>query len=71
MTSPTAARRDRLTGIACVIGTLVGWASILLFLKHLAPFLDSWTTNGWRYGLSALMWLPLVVVGVWRKTLPR
>ncbi len=54
-----------------MIGTLVGWASILLFLKHLAPFLDSWTTNGWRYGLSALMWLPLVVVGVWRKTLPR
>lgn len=71
MTSTAAARHDRFIGIACVIGTLVGWASILLFLKHLVPYLDSWTTNGWRYGLSALMWLPVVLVGLARKSLPK
>jgi drug/metabolite transporter (DMT)-like permease len=63
-------RREQFIGITCILGTLVGWASILLFLKHLVPYLDGWTTNGWRYGLSALLWLPLLVSGVWKGTLP-
>ena len=52
-------------------GTLVGWASILLFLKHLVPYIDAWTANGWRYGVSALLWLPLLLVGARRGTLPK
>ncbi len=60
-----------LAGICFVTGTLLGWASILLFLKHLVPFLDAWTTNGWRYGVSALLWLPLLLTGVRRGTLPK
>lgn len=58
-------------GICFVTGTLLGWASILLFLKHLVPFIDAWTANGWRYGVSALLWLPLLLVGARRGTLPK
>jgi drug/metabolite transporter (DMT)-like permease len=71
MKGHVSARRDGIVGIVCILGTLVGWASILLFLKHLVPYLDGWTTNGWRYGLSALMWLPLVIVGASKGTLPQ
>lgn len=62
--------REKFVGIVCVFGTLVGWASILLFLKALTPYLDSWTTNGWRYGISALLWLPLLLISAWRGKLP-
>ncbi|HVP13471.1 MAG TPA: DMT family transporter [Phycisphaerae bacterium] len=57
-------------GVVYVVATLVGWASILLFLKQLSPYMDGWTSNGWRYGISALLWLPLLVVGGRRGTLP-
>ena len=56
----------RLFGVVTVLLTLVGWSSIPLFLKHFASLIDAWTSNGWRYGFSALLWLPLVVV-VWRR----
>ncbi len=58
------------TGIFFVVATLLGWSSVLLFLEYLTPFIDAWTANGWRYGLSALLWLPLLVVGLARGTLP-
>jgi drug/metabolite transporter (DMT)-like permease len=63
-------RHDRTFGVLCVVGTLVGWASILLFLRALAPYLDAYTTNGWRYGVSALLWLPLLITSARRGTLP-
>ena len=58
------------TGIAMVVLTLLGWSSVLLFLRHLADHIDVWTANGWRYGLSALLWLPLLVRGLWGRSLP-
>ena len=57
-------------GIVFVVATLLGWSSVLLFLEYLTVYIDAWTANGWRYGLSALMWLPLLVVGVRRGRLP-
>lgn len=64
------ARRYDAVGIFCVVATLLGWSSVLLFLKYLTGSIDAWTANGWRYGISALMWLPLLIVGVRRGTLP-
>ncbi len=58
------------TGIVLVVLTLTGWSSVLLFLEHLTAYIDPWTANGWRYGLAALLWLPLLVVGAARGTLP-
>jgi drug/metabolite transporter (DMT)-like permease len=67
------------TGLALLLATLLGWSSVLLFLKHLTGVIDSWTANGWRYGISALLWLPLLLYktgrgtlppGIWRRALP-
>jgi drug/metabolite transporter (DMT)-like permease len=65
----TLARHDR-KGIVFIVATLLGWASVLLFLKHLTPYIDGWTANGWRYGVSAALWLPLLLAGLHRGTLP-
>jgi drug/metabolite transporter (DMT)-like permease len=65
----TRPKRDA-TGVIFIVATLIGWASILLFLKQLSPYMDGWTSNGWRYGISALLWLPLLLVGGRRNTLP-
>lgn len=51
--------------------TLVGWSSIPLFLKHFSHSIDAWTSNGWRYGFSALIWLPVVLVVWQRRRLPK
>ncbi|MCA9286708.1 MAG: DMT family transporter [Phycisphaerales bacterium] len=60
-----------LLGTTTVLLTLLGWSSVPLFLRHFAESIDAWTSNGWRYGFSALLWLPLVVVGLARGWLPK
>lgn len=66
----TGPRESSASGAVFIVLTLLGWSSVLLFLKHLTPYIDAWTANGWRYGLSALLWLPILVVGTRRGTLP-
>jgi drug/metabolite transporter (DMT)-like permease len=62
-----------------IVLTLMGWTSIPLFLKHFTHLIDGWTANGWRYGFSALMWLPVLIwaalkhktpPNLWRAALP-
>ena len=60
----------RWLGVVCVLAALVGWSSIPLFLKHFSHSIDPWTSNGWRYGFSALFWSPVVVIGLARRSLP-
>ncbi|TVQ54063.1 MAG: DMT family transporter [Phycisphaerales bacterium] len=57
-------------GVLTVIITLVGWSSIPLFLKHFSHLIDAWTSNGWRYGFSALIWAPLLIIVAQRRRLP-
>jgi len=52
-----------------VVLTLVGWSSVPLFLRHFAESIDAWTSNGWRYGFSALIWLPVLIVASMRHRL--
>lgn len=54
-----------------VVMTLVGWSSVPLFLKHFADSIDTWTSNGWRYGFSALVWSPVLILGIAQSRLPR
>lgn len=57
-------------GASCVAVALVSWSSVLLFLRHLAPHIDVWTANGWRYGMCGLALLPLVGRGRRRGIAP-
>ena len=59
------------TGTATIILTLVGWSSIPLFLRYFADQIDAWTSNGWRYGFSALLWAPVLLLGWLYGRLPR
>ncbi len=65
-------------GVGMVLMTLAGWSSVPLFLRHFAASIDTWTSNGWRYGFAALIWLPVVLIahagrrtpeGLWRRAL--
>lgn len=61
----------RWVGTLCILGSLVGWSSIPLFLRYFADLIDGWTANGWRYAVSAVLWAPVLVLGMARGTLPR
>lgn len=54
-----------------VVFTLIGWCSVPLFLRHFAGQIDAWTSNGWRYGFAALLWMPVVLMGLAKGNLPR
>lgn len=70
-------------GLATVLLTLFGWTVTPLFINHFADpespgYIDPWTSNGWRYGFSALLWgVPLVLwhlrgklpKGLWKAAL--
>ncbi|MEO1008746.1 MAG: DMT family transporter [Planctomycetota bacterium] len=62
--------RTQATGIGLVLMTLVGWSSVPLFLRYFAEDIDGWTSNGWRYGAAAVMWLPVLLIGGFRRSLP-
>jgi drug/metabolite transporter (DMT)-like permease len=61
---------NRWTGVATIVLTLVGWSSIPLFLRYFVEFIDPWTANGWRYALSAFLWLPVLVWAYARHRVP-
>ncbi len=66
---PTPA--SRLTGTITIVLTLIGWSSIPLFLRYFAEDIDAWTSNGWRYGISALIWAPYLLFAMTRGRAPR
>jgi drug/metabolite transporter (DMT)-like permease len=49
----------------------LGWSSVPLFLRYFTHYLDFWTTNGWRYGFSALIWAPALLYVYRRNTVPK
>jgi drug/metabolite transporter (DMT)-like permease len=57
-------------GLVTLILTLLGWSSIPLFLRYFRDHIDFWTANGWRYGFSALLWAPALVLAYRRRTAP-
>ncbi len=60
----------RFEGITTILLTLACWTSVPLFLNFFAKHIDAWTANGWRYGFSALIWLPVLVWAYARKRVP-
>lgn len=65
-------------GVLTVVMTLAGWSSVPLFITYLSKYIDVWTSNGWRYAFSALLWAPVLALayrrgsvppGLWRRAL--
>ena len=56
-------------GTLTIVLTLLAWSSIPLFLRHFVDLIDPWTSNGWRYGFSALLWAPVLVIALLRRRL--
>ena len=64
-------------GTVTVLLTLLGWSVTPLFIRHFATYdlprghpIDPWTSNGWRYGFSALLWAVPLVYWTLRGRLP-
>lgn len=70
-TQSTSGHTFGFIGILTIVMTLAGWSSVPLFLKHFSTAIDFWTSNGWRYGFSALLWAPVLIVGLVGRRLPR
>jgi drug/metabolite transporter (DMT)-like permease len=56
--------------VVTILLTLACWTVVPLFLKHFTKLIDGWTANGWRYGLSAIIWLPVLFWGYKKQNLP-
>ncbi|MBL8759139.1 MAG: DMT family transporter [Phycisphaerae bacterium] len=63
--------RGQGAGLPLILATLLAWASVPLFLKYFVVHLDGWEANGWRYGLSAAFWLPLLALAFFKGNLPK
>jgi drug/metabolite transporter (DMT)-like permease len=71
MSNPTAKTSASFwSGLPLILITLACWTSIPPFLKFFKDLIDGWTANGWRYGLSALLWLPPLLYHAWKRTTP-
>jgi drug/metabolite transporter (DMT)-like permease len=57
-------------GVAAGGGALLCWTVTPLFVEYLTGSFDLWASNGWRYGLAALMWLPYLVWTLVRRRVP-
>jgi drug/metabolite transporter (DMT)-like permease len=58
-------------GVLSIVLTLLGWTTIPLFLRYFKDYIDAWTANGWRYGISALIWAPVLVYAWFKGTMPK
>lgn len=68
--APRPPAPGRFGGTLTILLTLLGWSSVPLFINHFVGLIDVWTSNGWRYGFSALLWAPVLLVGWQRRNLP-
>ena len=64
--------RSRRVGSMNAMAALLGWSTVPLLLRDLAGRgVDFWSNNGWRYGASAVLWLPYVLWHAWRGRMPK
>jgi drug/metabolite transporter (DMT)-like permease len=46
----------------CLVGSVVGFGVVPIFLRYFTDTLDAWTVNGVRYSVGAMFWLPFLLV---------
>jgi drug/metabolite transporter (DMT)-like permease len=62
---------DRWSAVWLVTFTLLSWASVPLFLRDFVSFgLDPFSSNAWRYLISAVFWLPVLLLMARAGNLP-
>ncbi|RMH14645.1 MAG: DMT family transporter [Planctomycetota bacterium] len=67
----TTHARNPAVGIVAVLLTLAGWSVTPVLIGYLARNgIDPWSNNGWRYGIAALVWLPVLLIAWRRGSLP-
>ncbi len=60
--SRTAPGNGSVNVLFCLLGSVVGFALVPIFLRYFADTLDAWTVNGVRYSVGALFWLPFLLL---------
>lgn len=69
---PTITRGLDIRATVCLIGATLCWGSVPVMLKYLAQpgnVPDGFTTNAIRYPISALLYLPWLIIGIRRGKL--
>ena len=57
------AKRDgRLVPVLFLVGAMLCFGTVPIYLRLLRDHVDKWTVNAFRYSVGALFWLPCVVV---------
>jgi len=71
-TSATASQEpSRWFGIVTISATLAAWIATPLLIKEFTGDVDLWTSNGWRYGFAALIWLPTLLLAMRRRAITK
>jgi len=55
-------RKEATLAVASAALAMLCFSSVPVFLRHLTGYLDAWTVNAVRYGVSMAFWFPFVVV---------
>ena len=58
-------------GLSAGAGSLLCWTVTPLLVAMLTAHFDLWASNGWRYGMAALMWLPFLLRRIAGGEVPR
>jgi drug/metabolite transporter (DMT)-like permease len=61
--------RHRFLGVVALVGLIVCWSFVPVFLRGLKDSLDPWTANGLRYPLSALFYWPVLWIAYRRGSI--
>ena len=56
--------RPDVRGTLFIIGTILCWATVPVLLKDLTRSVDAWTANGLRYPMAAILYWPVLVLGL-------
>lgn len=61
----------RVVGLLCVLCCIACWGAIPVILRELRTDIDSWTANGFRYPMAAVLYWPFLLVAFRNGTLNR
>lgn len=70
MTRESVKQPGMLVGVGLILATLAGWTAVPVMVKDFVDDVDPWTSNGWRYGFAAVLWMPYLIYRLASKRVP-